>query len=301
MNMILKIIVLFFILALTSNAQTYKVGFAQDTLANDWRQAQVDEAINEAKKYDYLELTIKDAKGSVARQILDIESFIKDDYDFIITSPINPNLTSKALEKAIQNDIKVILLSRNTKGDTYTTFIAPDNYKIAKQTAKYLLKKIDYKGTILMLQGIKGASTTHLREKGFEDVAKEYSDVKIIKRRANFLRNDAINVMEDIYNKNIDFDAIYSHSDSMLIGARIVMNKYNDTKSKPTAGIDYIKDAQEAILEGNQSVSFTYPTCSKEGIEAIVKIIKKEKVPKNIVIDTKMIEKDNASMVKPIF
>lgn len=80
-------------------AKTYKIGFAQDTLANDWRKAQAEQLIYYSKKYDFLEVTVTDAKGSVANQIASIEKFIKDDYDFIVTSPISPSITSKVLKK----------------------------------------------------------------------------------------------------------------------------------------------------------------------------------------------------------
>ncbi len=297
----IKLVSIFLLLATISFAKEYKIGFAQDTLANDWRKAQVDEAINEVNKYDFLSITVTDAKGSMAKQILDIESFIKQEYDYIITSPIEPTITSIVLKKALDKGIKVILIDRGVNSDDYTTFIAPDNYKIAKEAAHYLLKKINYKGTILMLQGVKGATPTTLREKGFEEVAKEYKDIKIIKKRANYLRNDAIVALEEIYKEGVKFDAIYSHSDSMLIGAREVMKKYKSTKDIPMVGIDYINPAKEAILSGEQLASFTYPTCGKEGVDAIVRLVKKEDIPKNTTIDTQMIDKNNALQIEPIF
>jgi len=298
---IVKLLGVFLLLATLSLAKEYKIGFAQDTLANDWRKAQVDEAVKEVNKYAFLSITIKDAKGSLSKQILDIESFIKDGYDYILASPIDPTITSMVLKKALDKGIKVILISRGIDSDDYTAFIAPDNYKIAQQAAHYLLKKMNYKGTILMLQGIERATSTVLRETGFEEMAKEYKDIKIIKKRANYLRNDAIVALEEIYKEGVKFDAIYSHSDSMLIGAREVMKRHNEMRTIPTVGIDYITPTQDAILKGIQSASFTYPTCGKEGIEAIVAIIKGENIPKNTTINTLMIDKNNALQIEPIF
>lgn len=296
-----KFIVFFLLLSVISLAKEYKIGFAQDTLTNDWRKAQVDEAIKEVDKHDFLSITVKDAKGSVAKQVLDIETFIKQEYDYIITSPIEPAITSMVLKKAIKKGIKVILIDRGVHGDSYTAFIAPDNYKIGQDAARYLLKKMNYKGIVLMLQGIEGATPTVLREQGFEDVAKEYKDVKIIKKRANYLRNDAIMALEEIYKEKIKFDAIFSHSDSMLIGAREVMKRYDRAQTIPMVGIDYIKPAREAILNGVQSASFVYPTCAKEGIETIVKIINSQKIQKDRILDTLMVDKRNASRIDPLF
>lgn len=299
-NYIIKIILLVTLFFGYLEAKTYKIGFAQDTLANDWRKAQADELIYYSNKYDFLELTISDAKGSVANQIAAIEKFIKEDYDFIITSPINATITSIVLKKAIDKGIKVILLSRGINGDYYTSFIAPDNYKIAQEAAKYLLNKMNYQGTVLMLQGLEGTTSSTLREKGFEDIAKNYENIKIIKVRGNYLRNDTIKALENIYEEGIKFDAIYSHSDSMISGAKVVIEK-KDNKKIPIIGIDYIREAKDAILDGKQLASFVYPTAAKEGIETIVSIIEGKEILKNQIIKTIMVDKNNAMVIEPIF
>jgi ribose transport system substrate-binding protein len=292
-------IVLIFLYSLVV-AKEYKVGFAQDTLANDWRLAQVNEVKEEIKKYPFLDLTILDTKGSFAKQILDIESFINDKYDFIITSPIEAHMTSLVLQKALQQGIKVILIDRGITSQDYTVFIAPNNRLIAKEAGNYIVKHLQ-KGTVLMLEGVKGATPTIERTEGFEEVIKDYPQIKVIKRRANYLRADAIAVMDELYNQNIKIDAIYSQSDSMLSGVRYVREKQGDNLPLLIVGIDYIAEAKEAIQKNQQDVSFTYPTCGKEGVKAIIDIINGKKHPKNIVIDTIKVDKTNVDSIEPIF
>lgn len=282
-------------------SKEYKVGFAQDTLANDWRIAQVEDVKNEIAKYNFLKLTIKDAKAKVSNQISDIEFFIKNDYDFIITSPINAKITSFVLKKAIKKGIKVILLDRDITSDDYTVFISTDNRLMAKKAALFMAKKMNYKGKVLMLEGIKGASVTIDRREAFEDVMKKYPNIDIIKYRGNFLRNDTIRVMGEIHKNRIKYDAIYSHSDSMLSGVRSFYKNNHIKKDILNVGIDFISEAKEAIIKNEQDASFTNDTCGKEGVLAIVDIINKKEVPKNIVIKTKMVTKDNVFDIEAIF
>lgn len=277
------------------------IGFAQDTLSNDWRVAQVEEVKTEVFKHKNLKLIVKNAKGKVSNQIKDIESFIEQKVDFIITSPINAQITSEVLKKAIENKIKVILISRGINTSDYTTFIAPDNKQIGRNAAVFLANKINYEGTILMLQGVQGATSTIQREEGFEEITKKYPKIKIIKKRANYLRSDAIKVMEEIYSNNIKFDAIYSHSDSMLVGARQVIKKHQNVINFPSVGIDYIKEAKLAIEKNEQSATFLYPTSGKEGVKAIIDIINNKPIEKNIIIDSQIITKENTKYIKPIF
>ena len=279
----------------------YKVGFAQDTLANEWRQSQVDDVINESLKYPFLKLTIKDAKKELSKQIQDIEYFIKKDYDFIITSPINPKITSIVLKKAIKKGIKVILIDRGISSDDYTSFISPDNTKIAQEAAKYLANKLNYKGTILMLEGVKNATPTILRTEGFMSIISKYKDIKVITRRANYQRGDAIKVANQLFKDGEKFDAIFSQSDSMLMGVRFAMKKHKIKKEFLTVGIDYIEASKSAILNGEQDVSFTYDTCGKEGVELIVDIINNKKIEKNYILKSTMVTKENANQIKPIF
>jgi len=107
--------------------------------------------------------------------------------------------------------------------------------------------------------------------------------------------------MEELYNEGIHFDAIYSHSDSMLVGAREVMANVGDDREIITVGIGYIQSAKRAIKEGRQTASFIYPTAAKEGIEAIVDMIEGKEVAKNITIDSVMITIENVNEIEPIF
>ncbi|MEA3512171.1 MAG: substrate-binding domain-containing protein [Campylobacterota bacterium] len=281
-------------------SKEYIIGFAQDTLANDWREAQVIDVQNEVAKYPNLKLIVKDAKGKVSNQIRDIQRFIDQDVDFILTSPKNAKITSLVLKKAIKKNIKVILISRTITTDDYTAFVAPDNYMIGLDAGKFLANYINYKGTILMLEGVQGASSTLQRGDGFMDAVSKYKNINVIKKSANYLRNDAIKVMEKLYKDDVKFDAIYSHSDSMLIGARNVMERLKKT-IVPSVGIDYIKQTQRAIKDGKQIASFLYPTSGKEGVRLIVDIIDGKKVQKDTILGTIMITKENVDKIDPIF
>jgi ribose transport system substrate-binding protein len=121
-------------------------------------------------------------------------------------------------------------------------------------------------------------------------------------KTGNYLRADAIRAMEEVIAQGIEFDAIYAHSDSMASGARLALRKAGiDPRRIHIVGIDYIKEAHDAILSGEQDASFTYPTCGKEGAEAILKILKGEKVPKEVIIQSDLVTRQNVDRLKPIF
>ena len=294
-----KLVILFLFCSFLT-AKDFTIGFAQASLSNEWLKSQLQEMKKSLKSYKNLKLIVKNADGKVSKQISDIEEFIKMKVDFIVAMPLDTKITALALNKARKQGIKVVLISRTVDGDGYDAFIGPNNYEIGKDVAKLLVKKLSKKGTILVLKGIKGASSTKQRTEGFLEGIKNYPNIQVIEKTANYQSNDAMKVMEELYKSNVKFDAIYAQSDSMLIGAREVMKNYK-AKKIPTVSIDYIKPTQQAIIDKEQFAAYVYPTSAKEGISLIIDMINKKDVPKVSYIKSKLVTKENAQIIEPIF
>lgn len=288
--------------SLDSN-RTYLIAFSQDTLDNDFRFAQVDLIQKTLSQYENIRFIYSDAKANLAMQIMQIEDFSKKKVDLLMVSPYADKATTEALAKVYRSGIPVVLVSRTVShGDDYTTYIHPDNKQIAHDAAQYLVKKMNYKGKVLLLKGVPKASTTHERSAGFYEVLAQYPEIKVIERTANYLRRDAIMAVDKLLSRGEQFDAIMSQSDSMLVGARMALKAHNiDPASLVTVGIDYIRAAQQAIRSGQQDSSFVYSLGARESAEAAVKILSGEKVAKEIIIDTQQVTQENVEHVAPIF
>ena len=306
MKILLFIATLFFGSMLISSEldenRTYVVAFAQDTLDNDFRLAQVNVLKKELDKYKNIKFIYSDAKANTSLQIKHIEDFINQGVDILITSPYDEKALNDIVSKAYRSNIPVILISRSVIGDEYTTHIHPDNKQIAVNAAKYLAKNIQYKGNVLLLKGVPKADSTRIRTAGFYEVISNFPDIKVIERTGNYLRRDALLEVEKLLDQGVHLDAIMSQSDSMLVGARMVLkSKGIDPASIFSVGIDYINPARDAIRQGKQNSSFLYSLSSKKTAETVVKILSGQKVPKEILIDTIQITKENVENVTPVF
>jgi ribose transport system substrate-binding protein len=284
-------------------AKKYTIGFAQDTLANDWRRAQVEELKAQFKKYPNINFIVTDAGGKSTKQIQDIEDLAYQKVDVLITSPRDGRASTPAIARVYKQGIPIVLITREITTDDFTSIIAPDDYAIARNAAKYMAKKLSGKGNILMLQGVPTATTAIARTKGFLDTIKKYPGIKVTAiKPANYLRGDAIRATESAIMEKIPFDAIYSQSDSMAVGARLALKKSGiSAKDKLIVGIDYINEARDAIKKGQQAASFIYPICAKETADVVLKILKGKKVAKRVSVESKMITKDNVDKISPIF
>ncbi|MCU7925395.1 MAG: substrate-binding domain-containing protein [Candidatus Thiodiazotropha sp. (ex Dulcina madagascariensis)] len=289
--------------SLTATAgEQLHIAFAQDTLGNDWRLAQIRQVEQELAKHSGVRFSVTDGLGDTALQIQHIEDLALSGIDLLMTSPRTRAALTPAIQKVYRQGIPVVLVSRGINSRDYTAFIHPDDRRIAEAATRYLIRQIHGKGHILMLEGIPGSSTSDLRTAGFLNIVQEHPEISYTRRVANYLRADAILAMEDLLSSGTHIDAIFAQSDSMAEAARMVLSKHGiDPKSIPSVGIDYIRSAREAIRRGEQSASFTYPTGGAEGARMALKILKGEAVPKEIVLESTMVTKDNVDQVEPIF
>lgn len=283
--------------------RTVVVGFAQDTLANDWRLAQADELREEFARYPFIRFLVTDGGGDTAGQIKDIDDLMHQGVDVLIASPRDEQAMTPVLERAYRQGIPVVLITRKIASENYTSFIAPDDEAIAREAARYMARALGGKGRVLVLQGVPTASTTVARNAGFVDEVRHYNGIRISAlKTGNYLRSDAIRAVEEALSEGMEFDAIYAHSDSMASGARLVLERAGiRPESLVIVGIDYIREAREAIRQGKQSASFTYPTCAKETADTVMRIIRGQTVPKRQVIPSVRVTADNVEKNKPIF
>ena len=298
------ILVFFILLLLVVNAEEKikVIAFTQDTMANDFRKAQVFEAKNSAEKYENIKFLYSDAQGQTSLLIKQIDNFISNKVDVIIVGTNDAQAVVPIISKAYNQGIGVIILDRGINGDDYTSFINSDNIQIGKIGAEYIAKKLNGKGEVLLFEGLQKADVTTLRTKGFMDEISKYKDIKVIKRTGNYLRKDAITETEKLVKDNVKFDAIFSQSDSMLSGFRTAYEKAGLDSSKIiTVGCDYTSEAKEAILKGTQTASILFPLAGKQSVETALEIIAKKGIKKHIVIPVELVDKQNVNEVKPVF
>ncbi|GAK60849.1 periplasmic binding protein/LacI transcriptional regulator, putative [Candidatus Vecturithrix granuli] len=284
--------------------KTYVIAFSQDDMNNDWRASQVNSAKKEAEKYKNVKFIYTDAQGSSMKQVNDIEDLIAQGVDAILTSPREQKPLTPVVAKAYQEGIPIILLDRRVDGDQYTAWIGPDNVPIAKAAAEYMGKQLNGKGKIIHLQGVPGSTPQIERSDYFIEVLKEkYPDIEIVAQQpADFLRQKALEVMENLLQAHPDINGLYSESDSMAYGAMLAFkNAGIDMAPLVVVGIDYITQAKEMIKAGLMDATFTFDTCGKEGVQALDKLFKGETIPKDQVVPSTMVTIENVDSVEPIF
>jgi ribose transport system substrate-binding protein len=288
--------------AFAQDAENRVIAFAQDTMKNDFRVAQVFEVRNEVAKDPNLSFVYSDAQGKTSLLIHQIQGFIDKKVDVLIVGTNDKKAVVPVIRQAIKAGIHVIILDRGIEGTDYSTFINSDNIQIGQLGAKFIANKLKNKGLVLLFEGLQTADVTHLRSQGFTEEMAKHPNIKVIKRTGNYLRKDALIEMDKLLNEGIRVDAIFAESDSMLSGARFAMKSHKiNPNTIISVGCDYTSEAREAIRSGSQTGSVLFPLGGKQAVGFSRKLLAGSAVPKHITIPTKLVSKINVEQIQPIF
>ncbi|GHT91423.1 ABC transporter substrate-binding protein [Spirochaetia bacterium] len=161
-----------------------------------------------------------ESAGDVQRQIANIEDLITNEVDAIITTPNSPTALAPVLNKARAAGIKVILLAATVEGGGYDALVTVNDYDFGKVGAEWLVKQLDGKGNIIMLDGIAGLSVSDDRTRGGMDVFNQYPDIKVVAEDyTNWDYATAKTIVSDMLAANPRIDGVWSQGGAVTQGA----------------------------------------------------------------------------------
>lgn len=281
--------------------KTYVIGMSQCNLGEPWRVAMNDQIAAAAKDYPMFDVIYADAAQDNSKQIADIENFIQMQVDLIIASPNEATPLTNVIKRAYEAGIPVILLDRKIDGDTYTQFIGADNVYIGRVCGEYVADVLlPDGGKICEIEGLAGTSGGIERDQGFrEGIAKNPKLEIIANNNADWLREKAITVAEEMLQVHDDIDLFYCLNDPMAEGAYIAAKNAGREKDILFIGVDGLPTPDggiRSVMDGRLSLSMVYPTGGKEAIESAYKLlVLGEELEKVVTLGTEVINPDNAA------
>lgn len=273
----------------------WNIGFSQSNLGEPWRVQMNDDLKKAAAKHgDSIKMYWKDAQFKTDVQQAQVREFIQQGMDLIIISPKETVPLTKPVEEAMDAGIPVIVLDRRISGDKYTTFIGGDNREIGRQAGKFMVELLGGKGNVVEIKGLMTTQPAVDRHEGFLEGI-EGSDIKIIfDADAHWLEPDAQKEMSSALSRFTDIDAVYAHNDPMAHGAYIVAQQKGRTGEMKFIGIDGLpSEGVKYVRDGVLDATLVYPNGAEEAIDAALKILNGEEVPKDIILPTKIITEDD--------
>ena len=278
----------------------YVIGMSQCNLGEPWRVAMNDQIAMAAEKHPEFEVIFADAAQDNSKQIADIENFVQMGVDLIITSPNEATPLTNAVSAAYDAGIPVILLDRKIDGDKYTQFIGADNVDMGRIAGEYVADTLlPDGGKVCEIKGLEGTSGGIDRDNGFREGIKKNDKIEIVAvNNADWLREKAITVAEEMLQTNDEIDLFLALNDPMAEGAYIAAKNAGKEGYILFVGFDGLPTPDggiRSVMDGRLSMTQVYPTGGTEAIESAYQLLVEGKeLDKTLTLTSEIVVPDNA-------
>ena len=203
----------------TPHEPRFVVGVSQ--CSNDkWREQMNKEIKREALFYPEVQVEIRSANDNNQTQIEDIRSFIAQGVDLLIVSPNESEAITPVVEEAFDKGIPVVLCDRKIQSEKYSAYIGADNYEIGYKAGEYIVGRLQGKGKLVEIMGLKGSSPAVERHKGLVEALKQAPEITLVASAdAAWLQQPAFEAVDSILSRFPEIDMIFTQNDFMAKGA----------------------------------------------------------------------------------
>ena len=299
LHLIIYVAIIVLLTGCVQQPRKYVIGVSQCS-EDIWR----DKLNNELKMGEYLNdsliVKLASSNDNSVLQNKQVNQFIDEGVDLLIVSPNQLSAISKAVERAYDKGIPVILYDRKTNSDKYTAFIGCDNYAIGKSMGTFIAQQLQGKGRIVEISGLEGSSPALERHRGFMDAIKPYPGLQVVASEGgNWKEEGGIQAMKRILKQTQDFDYVFAHNDCLAWGAYVAARQMRVKRNYKYTGVDGMATeggGLELVRDGIFEASYLYPTKGDEVIALAMKILKHQPYERDNYLSTSIITKANADL-----
>lgn len=206
------------------------IGFSQTGFNHPWRVSMLESLQAEACRHPNVSLVVLDGNVDVAKQNNDVRDLIARGVDAVIMSPVESAALVPAARAVMNEGLPLVVLDRDVPTEK-TLFIGQSNVTMAEGVAKKMAEDLGGKGKIVVITGLQGSSPAVDRNKGMENVLKDYPDIEVlVTGDGQWIREPAVKLMEDWLTAYPEISAVFSHAEESSWGAQLAIARANRCK-----------------------------------------------------------------------
>ncbi len=286
----------------SQQGKKYRIGVSQ--CSDDiWRDKQNSELQIGAYFHDNVELRFAAAYDSDERQIQQIDSLVGTGIDLLIVAPNQVSTISPAIDRAYDKGIPVIVFERKTNTKKYTAYMGADNYEMGHLMGEYVATRLNERGRIIEVMGLKGSSPAIERHNGFREAIAEHPGIQVVATlQGDWTEPTAYKTVKQWLDKNKDagkIDLVFGMNDRTAMGARKAFEEAGGVLPL-FCGIDGlpgenggIRLVQDSLLDA----SYIYPTHGDQLLQLAVDILEGKPYEKETKLMSALVTQDNARVL----
>ena len=203
-----------------------------------------------------IQLDVRDAGQNGAAQVRDISELLQKRPDLLLVAPVNGRTVAPAIHRANRARVPVISVDRRCAGGRVLCHIGSDNTAGGRMAADVIRRRLRGSGRIVELEGTSGTAAAQERGAGFNSALAAHPSLKVVARAtADFDRLAARQRMKALLDQRLDFDGVFAHNDSMILGALEALEARDRSVRPVLVGFDGIPEAVQAVRSGRLSAT----------------------------------------------
>jgi ABC-type sugar transport system substrate-binding protein len=265
---------------------TPTIAFVSQGTSNSWA-AQLDAVARKTAKQLGVKLVYYNGQGDATKQLPELQTAVATHPDAMVVVPLGQAADTGPVERAMAAGIPVILCDSKINSDKYTSLVNPNPATATVPLAEWLAKKMNFQGDLLYIGGLPGNGTTILYDQGFHKVMNKYPKIHIVNGgNSNYSISTAKQLAATAIASGKKFAGTWGVGGEAVTG---ILQAYVDSNVRPippNAGASVTNGNLRLVIENKvQAAMLQFPPAdSKVCIETAYKVIKGQKVPKNINI-----------------
>jgi ribose transport system substrate-binding protein len=299
----------------SSPGQKVTIGFSAPAADHGWIAAITANAKAQAAQYSDVELKTVEAGADAAAQRAALETLLSQKPSIIVLLPHDGKELNSFGLKAMDQGVPVVNLDRAFPDAlAYRLQIKGDNYGMGVSAGNYVAKALQQKGVsnpvIGEIAGIDSLELTQERSKGFRDALAAHGLRVSNRRAAEFTADSGQREAANLLQALPKMDALWNHDDDQGIGVLAAIGRANRSEFFMVGGAGS-KAAIEAIKADNSvlKATVTYSPSMASSAISLARLIAQSRgmsdlvelqVPKQIVLASETITKENASNYLPL-
>lgn len=231
-------------------------------------------------------LTTSDAASSSVKQIEQFRQAIAAKPAAIIISPIDPPAVAALIVEAQTHGITVIGLDKRMLNEGCASVVFTDQRKVGRMAADTVIealkrkaaeeKRTEVTGRVVQLRGAADSYSTNEIAEGFSEGLRTQSGVILVHDApADWSTETATKCTTEAFNLQKNFDAIYSQSDAMALGAAKAAGTAGQRENIFIVGTDGLsgqKRGLELVRLGDLDASVVQPALVDLALKIITKL-----------------------------
>lgn len=242
------------------------------------------------------------SESDIEQQVSIVENAVSQQPDGILLASTSSDATVPSVERAMSQNVPVVLVDNKINTDRYVSFLATDNKEAGGKAAEAFVEfaKKDAgstQGTMGLISALAGVQVLEKRDQGFTSRLNEIApDVKILGPR--YVNNDitqAVSTAEDMLTANPDMLGFFADNNHTGDGVARVISQRNLDNRKAVVAFDADDQEIKALENGAIDalvVQDPYMMGFK-GINFLVDHLQGKDVPKNVNTGSTVVTQEN--------